>query len=243
MGIFSKDNKAPAPAAPSPAPMPAAPSAPSPAAPAPSMSPEENVPGLPTPPMPGASLEDIKSQVSAPSSMPVPAPTSMPTPEPAQSTEMSRDIAMPESSSSSSDDELDSLFDISDLDLPEDSEGISEEEHSTLDDDIANEEESTPDVSSYEPQQVSEVDQSQQFIAHHKEVNDSKPFFVTTSQFKALLEIIENVKQKTKESSERHLRLLDIKAEEDIEYENLKKDFAFIEDKLYEVDTLIFEND
>ena len=82
-----------------------------------------------------------------------------------------------------------------------------------------------------------------EFIAHHKEVNDTKPFFVTTSQFKALLEIIENVKQKTKETSERHLRLLDIKSEEDIEYENLKKDFAFIEDKLYEVDTLIFEND
>lgn len=66
-------------------------------------------------------------------------------------------------------------------------------------------------------------------------------YFVTTHQFKSLLEIVEAVKERVKISNERHLRLLDIKAEEDIEYENLRKDFQFVEDKLYEVDSIIFE--
>ena len=133
--------------------------------------------------------------------------------------------------SDSEDDELDSLFDISDLELPD-----SDEEETHI-------EESPTAIEHTEETPTEQTEVSTQFIGHHKEINETKPFFVTTSQFKALLEIIENVKQKTRDRSERHLRLLDIKSEEDIEYENLKKDFAFIEDKLYEVDTLIFEND
>ncbi len=70
-------------------------------------------------------------------------------------------------------------------------------------------------------------------------VNDN--LFVTTSQFKTFLEIIEQVRVRVKDSSDRHLRLLDIKSEEDLEYENLRKDFQYIEDKLYEVDSLIFD--
>ena len=69
----------------------------------------------------------------------------------------------------------------------------------------------------------------------------SDNFFITTAQFKALLEIVESVKLKVKESTEKHLRLLDIKSEEDIEYENLRKDFQYIEDKLYEADSILFE--
>lgn len=65
--------------------------------------------------------------------------------------------------------------------------------------------------------------------------------FVTTQQFKSLLEIVENVKNKVKDASNTHLKLLDIKSEEDIEFENLRKDFQFIEDKLYELDNIIFE--
>lgn len=69
----------------------------------------------------------------------------------------------------------------------------------------------------------------------------NEPHFVTTAQFKRMLEIVEEVKVKVKETSEIHLRLMDIKSEEDIEYESLRKNFQFIEDKLYEVDSIIFE--
>jgi hypothetical protein len=65
--------------------------------------------------------------------------------------------------------------------------------------------------------------------------------FITTIQFKALFEIIEDVKDRVSAGNETHLRLLDLKAEEDIEYENLRKDFQFLEDKLYELDSIIFE--
>lgn len=235
MGFFNKENKTstsgtalpPAPPSPNAMPAPPAASTSTEMAPAPSMGlPQEQVPGLPTPPMPGASLDDIKSQVSNGISQ-APEP-------PVASVQESAPVTSDEDSSSSlnqEDDELDSLFDISDLELPEDSSQDVNDEHQISDD-------STDDVS----QKTSNSAQSQ-FIAHHREIEEAKPFFVTTSQFKSLLEIIEGVKQKAKESSERHLRLLDIKSEEDIEYENLKKDFAYIEDKLYEVDTLIFEND
>ncbi|MFT4244527.1 MAG: hypothetical protein ACMXYB_03685 [Candidatus Woesearchaeota archaeon] len=66
-------------------------------------------------------------------------------------------------------------------------------------------------------------------------------FFLTTSEFKHLLELIDTVKDRVKVSSQRHMKITTIKAEEDIEYENIKKDFQFIEDKLYEVDSTIFE--
>jgi hypothetical protein len=230
MGLFNnKDKQASAPPAPG---MPPAPNAALPTPPAPETSNEiVSSPGLPTPPLPGASLEDIKQQVSNSEEIhPSNELAELPSPMP-PSTEMAP--MEKQSSSSNNDDELDSLFDISDLELPESDDP---EEHLEPEANLALTHEE-------HNQEVKESDSNVEFIAHHKELNETKPFFVTTSQFKGLLEIIENVKQKTKESSERHLRLLDIKSEEDIEYENLKKDFAFIEDKLYEVDTLIFEND
>ena len=69
----------------------------------------------------------------------------------------------------------------------------------------------------------------------------SDNLYVTTSQFKTFLDIVEQVRSRVKDSSDRHLRLLDIKSEEDIEYENLRRDFQYVEDKLYEIDSLIFD--
>ena len=66
-------------------------------------------------------------------------------------------------------------------------------------------------------------------------------FFLTTNEFKNLLELIDAVKERVRVSTQRHMKITTIKAEEDIEYENMKKDFQFIEDKLYEVDSTIFE--
>jgi hypothetical protein len=78
---------------------------------------------------------------------------------------------------------------------------------------------------------------------HHNPHSGKDSCFLTTVQFKALLEIVEGVKSKVKDSTEVHLRLMDIKSEEDIEYENLRKNFAQMEDKLYELDTILFEED
>ena len=74
-----------------------------------------------------------------------------------------------------------------------------------------------------------------------KKVKKGDSSFLTTTQFKALLEIVDAVKNKVKDSSETHLRLMDMKAEEDIEYENLRKSFQFIEDRLYDLDGILFE--
>ena len=173
--------------------------------------------GLPTPPVPRADLDEIKNEVYSKSSY---------------NENMSRfDLPKEEVPKKvEDDDELDSLFDISDLDIP------SEEDSTKIKEEDSKVEEEKKDLED-------ERNIPEEFIEHHKKIDETKPFFITTSQFKALLEIVDSVKSKTKDSHERHLRLLDIKAEEDIEYENLKKDFTFIEDKLYELDNLIFEND
>ena len=68
-----------------------------------------------------------------------------------------------------------------------------------------------------------------------------KEFFITTSQFKKLLEIIDNVKLKVKHSNDLYLKLADIKSEEDVEFENLRKAYIYIEERLYELDKTIFE--
>jgi len=102
--------------------------------------------------------------------------------------------------------------------------GSSELSRSTLQDNIPENEERTTDFS------------RGNFGSSEDEV-----IYITTAQFKNMLEIIDNVRSRVKESAEKHTRLLDIKSEEDIEYENLRKDFQYIEDKLYEVDSLLFE--
>lgn len=116
-----------------------------------------------------------------------------------------------------------------------------EEEDSLFD--LSEFESENPFGSSDSKEEHEEMDKNAHFMRNrslHSHTSD-KTYYITTAEFKKLLEIVESVKTKVKDSSERHLRLLDIKAEEDIEYENLKRDFEFVEDKLYEVDSLIFE--
>jgi hypothetical protein len=69
-----------------------------------------------------------------------------------------------------------------------------------------------------------------------------KEFYVTTTQFKDLLDIVDSVKLKIKSTNELYLRLADIKSEEDIEFENLRKSFIFVEEKLYELDRVLFSD-
>lgn len=171
---------------------------------------------MPQPPTPMGGLDEIKNQISTPS-------TASAAPAPQQHEEGSND-------------DLESLFDFSDLD--EQIQGSQQTTPQTRE--LTQEQNNQEDL----PQQREHSDEELTFLKtrdkpHSSQHNES--IYITTSQFKALLEIVEEVKLKAKDSSERHLRLLDIKSEEDIEFENLKKDFAFIEDKLYEVDNLIFE--
>lgn len=172
---------------------------------------------MPEPPSPMGGLDEIKNQISTPNVQPAPSSSNVP----AQKQE------------EASTDDLESLFDFSDLD-----EQIQNSPSKNTQ--ITHEEPKEEEL----PQQREHSEEELTFLKtrdtpHSKHNNES--IYITTSQFKALLEIVEEVKLKAKDSSERHLRLLDIKSEEDIEFENLKKDFAFIEDKLYEVDNLIFE--
>ena len=206
--------------------------------PAPNASAAPNMPPAPemAPPSPAApnegapidgGMEDIKSQIAmpAPPSLTEEFSEATPTDEITSETQVSEVDLTP----SSVEEETDSLFDLSDLELPGDN--VTAEVHE--------DEEETHEYSAPNNQEHAGLG----FIEAKKDkIDDTKPFFVTTSQFKAILEIIENVKSKTKESSQRHLRLMDIKSEEDIEYENMKKDFVYIEDKLYEVDSLLFED-
>ena len=175
---------------------------------------------MPQPPTPMGGLDEIKNQISTPSNT-----TSTPSTP-----------AAPQQHEEGSNDDLESLFDFSDLD--EQIQGS--QETATHTNELPQEQSSQEGL----PQQREHSEEELTFLKtrdkpHSSQHNES--IYITTSQFKALLEIVEEVKLKAKDSSERHLRLLDIKSEEDIEFENLKKDFAFIEDKLYEVDNLIFE--
>ena len=195
--------------------------------------------GMPEPPTPSSEgINDIKNQISstqgsqgaqASGSMEAQG-SSLQGSQPPGPTGTS-ESGNTESMASSNEDEIDSLFDFSDLDsqLPGDNDS-SQEQNTTL---PATQEEKTKNHSEEDLRFVKTQD------SHKNSTNES--LYITTAQFKSLLEIVEEVKNKAKDSADRHLRLLDIKSEEDIEYENLKKDFAFIEDKLYEVDNLIFE--
>jgi len=176
---------------------------------------------LTPPPTPGGTFDDIKSQVTSntpPTTSQIPvAPVAAPTPE---------------------SNEEDSLFDISDLELPQDeAQGLNQSDSVEPQEiEMPKRNESTVDTSLERSGDLS-------FISNKNVAAkiSSSSYYVTTQQFRTLLEIVEAVKVRVKEASETHLRLLDIKSEEDIEYENLRKDFQFIEDKLYELDGIIFE--
>lgn len=179
---------------------------------------------LSAPPIPGGSLEDIKSQVSRMNTIvPIQNTNQMTmTNVPAKNEEIP-DISLKEDNF-----EDDSLFDFSELES---------ETTKAL--------ENTYDKKNNSNEQVQENLgnlEDLNFIKSNKRLKEhNHTYFITTKQFKKLLEIVDEVKRKTKESQETHLRLLDIKSEEDIEYENLRKDFEYIEDKLYELDSIIFE--
>lgn len=217
MGLFSKkkeETMAP--------PMPPAPQAPSMGSFGSNLqAPAAELSNLNAPPIPGGSLADIKEQVAfKPSSMSMPSMDSSSMVMPSE-VESHDDV---EESDINFDD--DSLFDFSELELQSPVEGEVEQSAKVVS--VADED--------------SDSDVNMDFINHEKKIKEhDDTYFVTTKQFKSLLEIVDSVKNKVKESSETHLRLLDIKSEEDIEYENLRKDFQFIEEKLYEVDSIIFD--
>lgn len=174
---------------------------------------------LVAPAIPGDSaLNDIKNQVTGN----VPVPMEQP---------MMEAIQMPAVVEEPKID--DSLFDLSDLELPEptNNEAL---EVPTAEDFV----DSTIDTNIEREGDLSFISNKKNHRPSHSK---EETFYITTSQFKSLLEIIESVKSKVKDASETHLRLMDIKSEEDIEYENLRKTFQYIEDKLYEIDSLIFD--
>jgi len=236
MGFLSKKKEEPAPMPPAPQslnmvapPMPEAPTSSnldSSGIPAPEMSSagEIQVPGVPSnaslspPPMPGGNLNDIKKEIIGDNDS---------NPELNLDSDDEMDFGSSSDMPSSSDD----LFNMFKMD----------ESH----DDTALVEESTDESPSFEEPNV--VDTSMEHLGHNNYGFDSRrkgasdSTFLTTTQFKALLGIVDSVKGKVKESSETHLRLLDMKAEEDIEYESLRKSFQFIEDQLYELDGILFE--
>ena len=97
------------------------------------------------------------------------------------------------------------------------------------------------EVLNIEEEKNPEFDQERNYKFSRTSSIHEKEFFITTSQFKKLLEIIDNIKLKVKQSNDLYLKLTDIKSEEDIEFENLRKTYAYVEEKLYELDKTIFE--
>lgn len=126
----------------------------------------------------------------------------------------------------------DSLFDISDLEIEE----TTPQQDISFNQKISNDRNEAIDTNIEREGKISFISSNKAKKTHIDET-----FYITTSQFKSLIEITENVKIKVKDAADTHLRLMDIKSEEDIEYESLRKAFQYIEDKLYEVDSLIFD--
>ncbi len=193
--------------------------------------------GIRSPMVPSSSnLADIKSQVSAPyggmhssafgvSNQNVPSQQTQ-TPNFAQQNNPFQNQESQADFGNDIDMSDDSLFDFSDLnlkDLEHDSSEVKESNQS-------------------QPSDVAEQDEDLSFIKNKKRIKESdKDYFITAKQFKDLLEIVDSVKNRVKLACDSHLRLMDIKSEEDVEFEKLRKDFEYIEDKLYEVDSIIFD--
>ena len=176
---------------------------------------------LSAPPLPGG-LNDIKEQVSSSSS-------------PSLSEDETSNTMNNVSSEDESNFSNDSLFDMFDV-------GDSQEDFSGSSSSSSKSENKTSETLSYvEPTDTSMKRMDSLNFTRNSSDSERDTCFLTTSQFKALLEIVESVKSKVKNSTELHLRLMDMKSEEDIEYENMRKNFQFIEDKLYELDNILFE--
>lgn len=223
---------------------------------------------MPLPPSPSSgALQDIKEEISSPPQPPMPSDSgATPAPQPPSlnaapaipmlSQEMgtpapmppqaappqqvmpSTEVKTPELNTA----ESDSLFNLDDFELP------------NLDDpELMNDVESLDDhddqISSQHVAAASVPDSSASSVDYDVHVSKSRrlnvpkndTFFLTTTEFKTLLDKVDQVKDRIKDSSQRHMKIMGIKAEEDIEIETMRKDFQFIEEKLYEIDSTIFD--
>ena len=185
-----------------------------------------------TPPsLPGGSLDEIKKQVVGPESSDSNFQNS-PTPS-----EYINKVEKVEDTSNSfsnpeiaSDDDLFNMFKVDDNEIN----NTPSENNSKL----------TPkqEIEDEEPEPIdTTLEHSTELNFESKSKNKSETQFLTTTQFKALLEVVDSVKDRIKASTETHLKLMDMKAEEDVEYESLRKNFQFVEDKLYDLDSILFE--
>lgn len=202
------------------------------APPQPPLPPQLNEIGMPPAPTPMSSVPDtpmpqVNSSMELPSA-PTPMGQEFPVPEtqvmPSTPLEMPQNISVGNTSNS------DDLFNLDDFELPD--------LETSLDSQTVEESVNEP-ISSHSTQKV----MSHGEFMPTKGLSTSKEdtYFLTTTEFKHLLEQIDSVKSRIKTTTQRHMRIMSIKAEEDIELESLRKDFQFIEDKLYEVDSTIFD--
>ena len=151
--------------------------------------------------------------------------------------------------SSSKENKEEDLFDLNDFDIDENSNSNDTSNVDLAPEKEMSEEEVKANLNIEEATQESLEDTSnnenldidREYTFSKSSKTSDKEFFITTSQFKKLLEIIDNVKLKVKHSNDLYLKLADIKSEEDIEFENLRKSYIYIEERLYELDKTIFE--
>ncbi len=231
MGFFSSNKEVNKKVSATTAPMPPAPSVGS-AAPTTNSSSVSNAGKLTPPPVPAnPQLEEIKTEITSGSE----------TKTNSNNNNNGNSFTNTQNNFSVQNKDNESLFDLSDLDITEPelnvektNEGGTEGNDKDMN---VNSEVPKEDMIDPDDENISRLSY------RHSETKrgEDKDIYITTSQFKTLFSVINSVKEKVKEASETHLRLTDIKSEEDIEYENLRKTFHFIEDKLYEVDGLIFE--
>ncbi|NQZ85273.1 MAG: hypothetical protein HRU03_06145 [Nanoarchaeales archaeon] len=190
---------------------------------------ESDLSGIPdgsnlTPPsLPGSGLDDIKSQVVGDMELELPSIS--------QKQEIDNEAFS--APSMSTDDDLFNMFKVEDSEISHKEEMPTKHEHT-----------SASEVPSFMPEPTdTHLSNDVALNFETKKIsNANETIFLTTTQFKALLEVVDSVKSKIKSSTETHLRLMDMKAEEDVEYETLRKNFQFIEDKLHNLDEILFDN-
>ena len=74
----------------------------------------------------------------------------------------------------------------------------------------------------------------------NSDINEN--FFISMNDYRIFLDNINLVKKKIDESYKIHQWFLKKNEEEDIEFDNLKKNIVSVESELYKIDELIFEN-
>ena len=84
-----------------------------------------------------------------------------------------------------------------------------------------------------------QIEPQKKFNIIQEQFKNHKYFFMTTNQCKDYLEILDNIRKVLKESSKNCAKLIEMKKSEEEELENLKKNFSKIENKFYEIDSII----